>query len=289
VCVDDLRVCGKRLPLPPAVNGTVWGQVTTLKGLDGGCDPPDPCARTSCRPPLTCTTSWGQPICSCGPGRQLAAHTCTDINECTAYQPCLNGGTCVDHQPGYTCVCGPGHTGANCEWSTMATPGHPLAAPLAMAFLTVSLFLFVVLGVLVTTRLRRRCSLHRHASTDLHRGQEEEQEAGAFATIERKKEVGGGGVEGGGGRKRKRKKTSITALEMKTIPGGGDDREGWGGEEEEEEGGGGGGRERKKRRRRTSLSPPGGERAILEEQDAPQRTFIGLRSVPHKRDPPQKT
>lgn len=37
-----------------------------------------------------------------------------DIDDC-AGQPCLNGGTCVDHVNNYTCNCADGYTGRDCE------------------------------------------------------------------------------------------------------------------------------------------------------------------------------
>ncbi|XP_067664533.1 CD109 antigen-like [Haliotis asinina] len=39
----------------------------------------------------------------------------TDINECFTSPPCLNGGTCVDEIPGFTCYCPVPYTGQRCE------------------------------------------------------------------------------------------------------------------------------------------------------------------------------
>ena len=41
-----------------------------------------------------------------------------DFDEC-ASSPCQNGGTCSDDIDGYTCMCIPGHTGDNCETSSI--------------------------------------------------------------------------------------------------------------------------------------------------------------------------
>ena len=41
-----------------------------------------------------------------------------DFDECVSY-PCQNGGTCFDDIGGYTCVCILGHTGDNCETSSI--------------------------------------------------------------------------------------------------------------------------------------------------------------------------
>ncbi|XP_030388378.1 protocadherin-like wing polarity protein stan [Scaptodrosophila lebanonensis] len=40
----------------------------------------------------------------------------TEVDLCYS-DPCLNGGTCMRREGGYTCVCSPSHTGANCETS----------------------------------------------------------------------------------------------------------------------------------------------------------------------------
>ena len=48
-----------------------------------------------------------------------------DFDECASY-PCQNGGTCSDDIDGYTCVCIPGHTGDNCETSSILCLGCTL-------------------------------------------------------------------------------------------------------------------------------------------------------------------
>ena len=40
-----------------------------------------------------------------------------DIDECSS-NPCLNGGSCVDHVNGYTCSCLVGYTGVDCQTGT---------------------------------------------------------------------------------------------------------------------------------------------------------------------------
>lgn len=79
---------------------------------------------------------------SCGPGTQLVNGACEDVDECM-WRPCLHGGSCLNLRPGYLCVCGPGHLGDHCQWSELASNGHPLAAPAAIAAITVSI---LVLG-----------------------------------------------------------------------------------------------------------------------------------------------
>ncbi|XP_071536735.1 putative neural-cadherin 2 isoform X2 [Panulirus ornatus] len=153
-CLDDLRVSGRPLPLSPAVNGTSWGQVTTLEGMEEGCYSTSSCSSTNCTAPLSCHTNWDQPICSCGPGRQLVGHTCEDVNECL-WEPCLHGGSCYDLRPGYLCMCGPDHIGDNCQWTKLAPVSHSFTAPAAIAAITLSVLILVVLGVVLSIRLHR--------------------------------------------------------------------------------------------------------------------------------------
>ncbi|XP_064095252.1 LOW QUALITY PROTEIN: putative neural-cadherin 2 [Macrobrachium nipponense] len=154
ICMDDIRVSGRPLPVPPAMNGTSWGQVTTLQQVEQGCQPPDLCANTTCLPPLACHPSWTHATCSCRPGMKLVGGICQDVDECI-YEPCLFGGTCSNLYPGYKCTCGPHHTGENCQWTSLSAHSQSFAPPLVIAAVTLSLLVVVVLGVLLTLRLHR--------------------------------------------------------------------------------------------------------------------------------------
>ncbi|KAK4289685.1 hypothetical protein Pmani_037361 [Petrolisthes manimaculis] len=208
-CVDDLRVSGRPLPLPPGMNGTSWGQVTTSASVDSGCVAPDACLNTTCSPPLTCTNNWGHAACSCGLGRHLSGHnTCEDLDECL-WSPCLHGGTCYNLRPGYQCVCKPTHAGDNCQWTSISTGGHPLAAPVAIAALTVSLLLLVVLGVFLSVRLRRQL-LGRALSGRQVRDVGGEEEVAMTVKVAGCTDEGGGG--GGGGKSTARHDTFLECI-----------------------------------------------------------------------------
>ena len=57
-CLDDIRLESKPLPLPPALNGTQWGQATTSHGVRRNCPSNNPCANVICPPPFECNDLW---------------------------------------------------------------------------------------------------------------------------------------------------------------------------------------------------------------------------------------
>ncbi|XP_066957970.1 putative neural-cadherin 2 isoform X2 [Macrobrachium rosenbergii] len=153
-CIDDVRISGHHIPLPPNGNSTDWGQVTTYQHVEAGCKSPDLCVNTSCLPPLACHQTWRHTTCSCGPGKHLVAGICHDVDECT-YQPCLHGGTCTNLYPGYQCSCATGTIGYNCEWHQLPSHTQHLTPPMAIAALTLSLLVLVLMGVLLTIWIHR--------------------------------------------------------------------------------------------------------------------------------------
>ncbi|KAK8742317.1 hypothetical protein OTU49_001799 [Cherax quadricarinatus] len=195
-CLDDVRVSGHQLPLPPGLNGSRWSQATSWQGLEPGCSAPDACLNTTCDAPLSCVSTWGSATCRCGRGQQVVGGVCEDLDECV-WQPCLHGGSCYNLHPGFQCVCGPGHAGDHCQWTHPATPGHPLTAPVAIAALTLSLLLLVVVGVVISLRLRQQWS-----SRAPQEGQNESRgqaEAGEQGRAGGQAEAGEQGREGGQG------------------------------------------------------------------------------------------
>ncbi|XP_071513352.1 putative neural-cadherin 2 [Panulirus ornatus] len=62
-CIDDVRVSGHPIPLPPSINETLWGQVMTQQNVEHGCPAPDFCMSTTCVPPLSCHDSWRHATC----------------------------------------------------------------------------------------------------------------------------------------------------------------------------------------------------------------------------------
>lgn len=62
-CLDDIRLDGKQLPLPPAMNGTQWGQATMSRNLAKGCASSTPCINVDCTAPFVCVDLWNKLEC----------------------------------------------------------------------------------------------------------------------------------------------------------------------------------------------------------------------------------
>lgn len=63
-CLDDIRLEGKHLPLPPAMNGTQWGQATMARNLERNCPSNKPCANVICPQPFECVDLWNDYECT---------------------------------------------------------------------------------------------------------------------------------------------------------------------------------------------------------------------------------
>ncbi|XP_045113360.1 putative neural-cadherin 2 isoform X2 [Portunus trituberculatus] len=161
-CVDDIRISGRRMPLPPAVNNTPWGQASLYQRVEQDCDSPPACANVTCRPPLTCVDTWRSHYCGCGEGRKLSSGrgTCEDVNECL-WEPCLNGGSCFNKQAvGYICECPSGFGGDQCHIPDVTHTTLRLSLGALAAVLVWCAFLLLVVGAVL---------LHQHHSRSTFR------------------------------------------------------------------------------------------------------------------------
>uniref|UniRef100_A0A8C5XFT9 Protein jagged-2 n=1 Tax=Microcebus murinus TaxID=30608 RepID=A0A8C5XFT9_MICMU len=110
--------------------GRVQGQVHLLHGgcsvcsygwqgrFCDECVPYPGCVHGSCVAPwqCNCETNWGGLLCD------------KDLNYCGSHQPCTNGGTCTNAEPGqYRCACPDGYLGKNCERAEHACASNPCA------------------------------------------------------------------------------------------------------------------------------------------------------------------
>lgn len=62
-CIDDIRLDGKNLPLPPFMNGTQWGQATMAKNIERYCASNNPCVNAYCPEPFECADLWNKYEC----------------------------------------------------------------------------------------------------------------------------------------------------------------------------------------------------------------------------------
>ncbi|XP_042213434.1 putative neural-cadherin 2 [Homarus americanus] len=165
-CMDDLRISGHGVPLPPAVNSTAWGQASVLKGVEQGCGAPPACANVSCRDPLSCVDTWRSYHCGCGEGRMLTtSQTCDDVDECV-WQPCLNSGSCFNTQPGYVCSCPAGFNGQHCHLPDVGETSLKLSLAALVAIVVWCTFLLLLICAFLLHQHHRRSALRRGGTGD---------------------------------------------------------------------------------------------------------------------------
>ncbi|XP_066902324.1 neural-cadherin isoform X6 [Halyomorpha halys] len=166
-CLDDIRLEGKSLPLPPTMNGTQWGQATMTRNLERNCPSNKPCANVICPEPFECVDLWNEYECTCGEGRIVSADGkgCSDKNECLE-SPCRNGGTCINQDPRlrYRCECLDGYWGENCE---LLQEGQTLRLGMgALAAILVCLLIILILVLVFVVYNRRRESHIKYPGPD---------------------------------------------------------------------------------------------------------------------------
>ncbi|XP_054283546.1 neural-cadherin-like [Macrosteles quadrilineatus] len=173
-CIDDVRLNGRPLPLPPVSNSTVWAAALVAQNTALGCPTDKLCSTAMCRGAAHCTPNdpWNTNRCFCGEGNVLTpdGKLCVPSNDCWV-KPCMNGGVCqeVDNRQQFRCVCPDNYWGDQCE---LAQDRHTLRLGIG-AFATV---LSCILVVLLDNYWGDQCELTQDRHT-LRLG------IGAFATV----------------------------------------------------------------------------------------------------------
>ncbi|XP_053736092.1 protein jagged-2b isoform X1 [Synchiropus splendidus] len=75
------------------------------------------CVHGTCSVPWQChcERNWGGLLCD------------KDLNYCGRHQPCVNGGTCMNTEPEFSCACPQGYSGKTCEIAEHACVSNPCA------------------------------------------------------------------------------------------------------------------------------------------------------------------
>ncbi|XP_054289195.1 neural-cadherin-like [Macrosteles quadrilineatus] len=171
-CLDDVRLDGHPLPLPPSTNGSQWAQVAASQGLEAHCHSRNVCVDVKCPDTYLCRDTWNDYVCECGEGKtvSLDGRICEDIDECLG-SPCLNGGVCVNQDTGtrsslgYRCDCPDGFWGQKCE---LLQERQSMRIGLGALFTIVGcvLFILVLIALFVAYTRRRDATSIKKTSDD---------------------------------------------------------------------------------------------------------------------------
>ncbi|XP_054284040.1 neural-cadherin isoform X4 [Macrosteles quadrilineatus] len=159
-CLDDIRLEGKHLPLPPAMNGTQWGQATMARNLEKNCPSNKPCANVICPDPFECVDLWNEYECTCPAGFRMQGIDCVNENECE-WQPCLNNGVCRDYADSrrYACKCPLGYTGLHCELELLQSGIIQPSKDFIIAVIICLILLLILVLVFVVYNRRREAHI----------------------------------------------------------------------------------------------------------------------------------
>ncbi|XP_049940791.1 neural-cadherin-like [Schistocerca serialis cubense] len=169
-CLDDIRLDGRLLPLPPVANVTQWGQATVALNLEFGCSFPSDCNSIICTEPVKCNDKLRQHKCMCNDVHVLATKSKNCIGNNCLSTSCTSAGNCLHHHSEfhYDCLCTDGVTDINCKFNGGKKTGN-LNTWALMALSSVVIFI-IVLAVLFLLckyyyRSHRRSQIKMDAQT----------------------------------------------------------------------------------------------------------------------------
>ncbi|XP_068236938.1 neural-cadherin-like [Palaemon carinicauda] len=156
-CIDDIRLDGHLLPLPPNTNGTRWAQAADFQNIVENCISDDQCTKVGCLAPLVCKSLWMKHECSCKEGSVLSndRKRCLPIDVCS-HNPCMNGGTCSLQGTSYWCRCFQGYRGMNCQLSQESPDARFSLGVVAVSILFLIVLIIGVVVFLVYKKPKRR-------------------------------------------------------------------------------------------------------------------------------------
>ncbi|OQR68970.1 neural-cadherin-like [Tropilaelaps mercedesae] len=161
-CVRDVRLEGRVLPLDDTATASstnMAGFVLEARNVIRGCPSSNPCHGVICNDPFICVDLWNDHTCRCPPGfRQSGPANCTDLDECLAFSPCLNGGTCLNRPNGrgFNCQCTTRFRGEVCSEPVPVEQLDQFNMAAVSALLVCSLNLIVLLLIIVAYLRARR-------------------------------------------------------------------------------------------------------------------------------------
>ncbi|XP_049833400.1 putative neural-cadherin 2 [Schistocerca gregaria] len=163
-CVDDVRLDGRALPLPPSSNVTQWGQVTMALNLENGCGFSSGCNFIICTEPVKCSDKLKQTNCMCSDEKVLATKSKDCATETCERKSCIGSDECLYQNTKfhYNCQCPDGETGMNCKFL-----GDKSAFSLTAWSLTALLLISVLILVLVTSLIGYKYFFSIHRRTEV--------------------------------------------------------------------------------------------------------------------------
>ncbi|XP_049789535.1 neural-cadherin-like [Schistocerca nitens] len=190
-CLDDIRLDGRPLPLPPVANVTQWGQATVALNLEFGCSFPSDCNSIICTEPVKCNDKLRQHKCMCNDVHVLATKSKNCIGNNCLSTPCTSAGNCLHHHSEfhYDCLCTDGVTDINCKFNGGKKTGNlntwALTALSSVVIFIIGLaVLFLLCKYYYRSHRRSQIKMDAQTSTSQYADNRENEEHGISFNME---------------------------------------------------------------------------------------------------------